>query len=287
MLIVVFDHCGFDLWSAADHLEVPAFFVASGFVYTVTDSFKTMLWSKVRRLLIPFFIFELLFVWLVGDTFPAENCFYRPSNQPLWFIKALFGVFLIDVMMEKLIEWKSVPWRAVTKCILAVLIGVISLRVTNRMFFTTGLRHAMMSLPLFTAGYALRCIFGRVHSVKVLAVIGCVSAAVWLLTSGREVNYSCLQESLPRFWVCSTCGFIVAYLAFKAVGRCGALEYVGRNSLVVYGIHYTIAQLLTPYIECSWLLFGVVLTLSLIIGRLFMFIPPFRSGATRGRRCCR
>ena len=57
ILIVVIDHCGYTLPPILDHIEVPTFFIISGFLFRNT-SFSNIIKKKTIHLIIPYAIFS-------------------------------------------------------------------------------------------------------------------------------------------------------------------------------------------------------------------------------------
>lgn len=276
MLLVVVDHCGIPLWPAIDCIEVPAFFIASGFLYRAQQGLKNMLWSKTKRLLLPYLIFALLYILLVRPQTPMLFNLYQPANEPLWFLKTLFWVFLLAGCYDKLPSLVG-PKLGRYKEYLPGLLSLLSaLLVSGARFHgltIAGLQQALLALPLFYAGYYAKNL--PPLSLRIAALFG----MIWLLTA-RNIHFhdSDIGSNFVLFYVSAWAGFSTLYYIFQRLQRCLPLEYIGRNSLAVLGIHLIVIRLLALWISPWYLLLPAALLITLLCVYPLSFLPFIGNG---------
>lgn len=113
MILVVFDHvqivdvASCRIYQMLDAIEVPAFFMVSGYLFRYSEDEGWNHWflHKVRRLVIPFLFFGLIYAAADFMTHPAGvmsqwksylfNIYMKPVNYPMWFVRSLLYILLI------------------------------------------------------------------------------------------------------------------------------------------------------------------------------------------------
>lgn len=151
---------------ALEDIRMPLFTVLSGFVYAMRpvrapDGVRPLLRGKVRRLLVPFLVVCTLF-FLVQMIAPGVNRRPELSDLPeaylygyqhLWFLQAIFLVFLVVAVLDSfsLLD-RTRSWALITAS--AVVLYVL-VRVPGEaaVFSVNGFLHL---LPFFLLGYGAR-----------------------------------------------------------------------------------------------------------------------------------
>lgn len=258
MLLVLVDHAGFYLPPMLDYIEVPSFFLISGFLYK-DNSFKNILRNKTLRLIIPYFLFSLLYAVPYVLEMRYSDCnifnlrtlvwfFLSPANEPLWFLKALFWTFVIYKLMLLAIEKISNEiMRIVVFAVLLALLSYFGKMITTEspIFLSSGILQAVVVVPLFAIGNILaRINFFRVYHnwgtkrfimFPILFLLWFVSAR-----SNIALHAACYNAGIIEFYTTSVVSFILITSALYEFKHEVLLSWFGRNSLYILGLHLAI-----------------------------------------------
>lgn len=260
ILLVIIDHCGFALLPALDHLEVPAFFLISGFLYKYEPT-RLMLLKKADRLLIPYLFFATLFyipqaidILVSGRHFDIVTDFalfyLKPANAPLWFLKSLFWVFIIYHIITATTKI-AIKMQSALVLAISIAIGVAShyFMPQSHLFTMTGLPQALVALPLFAIGHQLKStkyVSQISQSTNKTIIIGIISAIIWAFSAQKSIYLHIAQfdQMFILSYICSTAGFITLYSFMHFLPQAPILQYLGQNSLIIFGTHFIIISTL-------------------------------------------
>lgn len=228
MLLVLIDHSGFQLHPMVDYVEVPSFFIVSGFLYKDL-AFQTMWRKKATRLIYPYIFFALLYAvpFILKSFHEGENIadgkalalfFMIPANEPLWFLKALFWIFILYKLLTQLIGLIHNPvLRNVAfmmSIVLFALLGTIN-NIKTPLFLLTGIPQSIVALPLFAFGNILAKynVFSRLRDIGIKRWIlwGFIVLLWWgTARSGIMMHVASYQANVLMF-------YFVAIVAFLSV----------------------------------------------------------------------
>ena len=236
--------------------HMPLFFFISGLLYTPIDSFKAFLFKRTKSLYIPYVIFFLItFVYwvlierkyrgaeipisyeLIGlpyGTYEGGHLFF---NGVLWFLPCLFATEIIFYFIAKLKD--RIGIFAGISCSFAIGQLLLLSRIDYLPF---GLHTAFNAILFYGIGYLSKSILLSRKDIsktsQVLFLIGCF--AIQFLYLGKYVSNI------------KVCTIPYGFLAFAGIGfylilsnllnRNRVIEFFGRNSLVILGLHAPIMR---------------------------------------------
>ena len=246
--------------------HVPLFFFISGYFFKdkpVLENLK----SKLKRIYFPFVISNVL-TWLFFVTIdllkgvPAGKQSYIdllrtiagidssvPQNGPLWFLLCLFSLSVMFILITLI---KTEYLRLIIVLALSVSGYFLSRAVSDLPF---KIETAMMMAPFFYAGN----VFGRygfsdridkfsgiaVFNISVLlSYLNYVTNSYNLKLSGIE-RISVLENSYGNvflFYFSALCAIIFITVISKKIIRISAVNYLGKNSLIILCLHYPVLQ---------------------------------------------
>ena len=230
-----------------------AFFIVTGYCMFRTKPFKKQIIDDLRRLIVPGLIMPVLLLPLSLSDFDFSDFLKKIflHGGGYWFIIALF---ISKLQYSLLCKWVRSPLRWF---ILAASMMLGSYFVENKIFEIWSLYHAMVMIIFLEVGSALRK-YDLLN--RRLALIGAVSLALYLLLT---LVYHMIGWGMPAFCAIQTyywklvfmyflfavSGSMVLLWAAKWIEHCHWLEYVGKNSLIYYLVHFSFFGLFIPWIK--------------------------------------
>ena len=147
------------MWRIIYSFHMPLFFILSGYAAGLSKSTvfsKTNLFKKIMRLLVPYFCWKLVAIpvlllfkgwsWnLVVDTI------YTPSAGGLWYLWALFFIWLIHSQMFRALQ--KIELRVLSLILVYVLLMIVSRRVEGHF----GLYEISRYFIYYSIGFELCC----------------------------------------------------------------------------------------------------------------------------------
>lgn len=260
ILLVVADHCGFVLPCTLDYIEVPAFFIISGFLYNA-EPFKILIKKKIHRLVIPYLFFSLIYILpysikLYTDGFSIHasdtikfifNLFCYPANAPLWFLKALLWIYLfmsaINLIVKRFMKQQKILLIALS--VIFLFIGKYYNPYSYSLLTVTGVWQAIVSFPLFGIGVCfqnfkwMRCDI-KVTYKNILLLLS-ISILYYICTnSSLKLHMGTYDASVTAFVLSSAIGFILLSMLTRLPESNRYFSCFGKNSLIILGIHLPI-----------------------------------------------
>ena len=294
MLLVLVDHSGIYLPPMLDYVEVPSFFIISGFLYKNT-SFKDILQKKALRLVLPYFFFAFLYAIPFLLTIKEETDFFSfkvivwfflyPSNSPLWFLKTLFWVFIIYKLLLLIVERNSNKWMQ--RILFAALILIFALigkyiDIKSPLLLATGIPQAIVVIPLFAIGHFMaknrvfeglrKWSFKRGFFIFLLVVLWCVYSR-----SNIRLHIAEYHVDIISFYTASISAFVALALILLNIKSEIPLSWFGRNSLYILGLHLPIITVLNVCgVNEKWILLFIttiiLFPLVYVVKRYFPFL---------------
>ena len=281
------------LWYYIWQFHMPLFFFISGLLYSPKYSFKDFLIRKTKLLYIPYVIFFLItfaywalferahrgseipityeLIGLPYGTYEGGRLFF---NGVLWFLPCLYVTEIFFFFIVKLQD--KIGIMAGILCSFAIGQLLLFKRID---FLPFGLHTAFNAILFYGIGYLSKSILlnlkdsGKIS--QVLFLIGCLS--IQLLFLGKYVSNI------------KVCTIPYSFLAFAGIGfylilsnllnRNRAIEYFGRNSLVILGLHAPIMRAvvyivaLTTHIGTETLRQNLLFSIAISIIILLIMIP--------------
>jgi fucose 4-O-acetylase-like acetyltransferase len=218
-----------------------AFFFITGYCSTFKRNWGGYIYGNIKGIIVPLicvsFIIQVLqlFWGIRHNTFADWERGFINLSLRYWFLNA---IFLAKVMYFPISRLS--PKNKIVLSLVVYLLGFCMWKydiLPNIWFF----KHAFMLLPFMTAGEILRYhTFTKKHFL--LFFLAYLFTSLSLLLMGFEqtiiafdihLNWNNLVQAL----IIGTCGTIVLLSFCKMLGNCKVLEYIGRNTLVIFMFH--------------------------------------------------
>lgn len=240
------------LWYASSlalqDVRMPLFTLISGYVYAMAPiaswpDYPRLIKGKSRRLLLPLITVGTLF-YVVGRAVPGDNFderdlavwrIYVFSFEHLWFLQAIFVIFVIVGILDSLGALRVRRYWGVAVCVAGVGSVVVSVPAVADVFSVGG---AIRLLPYFLLGYGLRR--HRLFDLRGVlafeaAVLFSVLYAVRLFTIFGEFRLAVPIEHALALAVGAS-GIVLLYSARHVIDR-RILAWIGGFSYCIYLLH--------------------------------------------------
>lgn len=260
--------------------HMPAFFIISGYFLNLTKwkekGFFKFLLSRIQKNLIPYFFFEFLYGAIVRfvifhqewnevmdhlHTILIKSFTIYVNYVPSWFLITLFFsailVYLLDNKDNKVLVCEIVI------LLLATYIGRLIMEVRFDItrdylliFIRTTLSSVFMMIGLLWRRVDLSKINSRIITVGCLALTLVIPYFTeWPSISSFNITY------ISLFVITGVTGTCVV-VAFSKIVNCKALQFIGKESLLIMGTHQLVKAVLSyrfPDLYCTLLVIPVYL----------------------------
>ena len=244
--------------------RMPLFACIAGFVYALRPllgEVAQFIGSKMRRLLLPLFFvgsaFGLLRARMSGVTIDADFLLrmHLTSIDQFWFLKALFWIFLVIVVLERAGALRRPQGFA------AVLAASALWFVFWKSPDTFAISGAVYLMPYFLVGLALqRFALGGRGSLAVAGGALLVAAALSWSAFGQPDNTA--TNAAKLLWGCG-----LGFLLMRSRMRNEWLAWIGRESFAVYLFHVFFTAATTSALLAAGVRdVGVLLVAGLLMG---------------------
>jgi fucose 4-O-acetylase-like acetyltransferase len=298
--------------------HMPLFFYISGMVYGLkpvsitTQQFLRSIPKKAEQLLLPFLCWYLL-SWMLSDhtTAIADHflLLYKSPDYGLWFLWALFVIYILADLGKWLAEKTRFPYLAV-----CAVIAFSLFHLNNRYVQVLGSGQIANYFPLFIAGAFYKQILAAVQRHSRLLATACTVAfpvLVFLWDRNNPVEIGgMLQKAyrLPALGILDTAYLSLSFLSksiFSAVGIVvffivamrftgpdassrlkNSLSFIGQRTLEVYALHYFFIGTKFSdnlFVDCLCAS-GFALAMALLIAEYLLRPIPAASVLLLGRR---
>lgn len=247
--------------------HVPLFFMISGMCYRLEDRFSDFLKNKMKTIIIPYMCFSIISIfvfWTVGILVPSitdgnntslvDNIIImlygnsKPSlmkyNLPLWFLPCFFCASIIVFFIEKSIKrFNKCKMRLIAMAFLACVGGIYS-RYWSEIGLPWHFETAISMSVFFLIGIqikdtnyaALTYLEGRKKKLAaaiILLIVGGYLSTINRVIGVRNDNYG----NLVIYYIAAICGCWGWIEIAKIIDTSRLFEYVGRNTMIILGIH--------------------------------------------------
>ena len=283
-------------------LDVPAFFVLSGYFFNTGGRLRDFLRKKSYRLILPFLLFYLLSyavyyallllyppVATMTEASGILDCLTQKAwfNGPLWFLPCLFWIQLLTFLLARL------PGGIVAELTASLALAAVGLLLGRySVFLPLAFDTALTSLPYFLAGRVFRqtSIFNAGHNVTIIISLATIllwgfsgDFSIGLSTNSYDVNLL-VMYLLPCLFVLMLT--LLAKHLLQPWER--LLPFIGRHTIFVLCTHHLVYRpvklVLSHFVgspEESLLTFFVTMLLCLLAAPLAERHLPWLLGCTR------
>lgn len=239
---------------------MPCFFFISGWLMKKEGRAKLFVCKKAKSVLLPYVFFALLWVlFCYVKSFVVEGDFsvfrallsivlpYSGSTggnvYNLWFLPCLF---LAQVIVAVWVYEKRIFKIAATVVFLAFFALGILVRPYCSLLYAAAIAALFVGIGFYIPHYVLPNIQKKAKGMLLGAVLlgGALHGVCWLLNAvvlGHVLDFSAASFGILSIYLLGALGgsfFLVGTTSrFK---RMRLLEYIGKNSLVYYGLHYEV-----------------------------------------------
>lgn len=264
-----------------DLFMVPCFFMLSGYFCKNNVSVKELFVKKTNSLLIPYFIYILpvlvynLMWWMMSDVADFSQVVAKSSihNHPTWFIISLFFMAFIYKVLSKL--FRSPNALVAVSCFISLAASYAKIKSLPVHIIYI---NAFAYLAYYTlGGYIARCNLSKFSLHRLFMISLPLFVSIALLNSMSGFGKAIISES-PLFFVAAITGSICFMCLCKAIGHIGMFNYLGKNSLVILGMHQFCLFLVFRgmHINNPWIVFLLamllIVSLAFVCNRFFPII---------------
>jgi fucose 4-O-acetylase-like acetyltransferase len=258
---------------------MPLFFFLSGFVFVYDKySFTTTLKKSIKGLLIPYAFFALLsYVFWISNNNVSSLSFLKVTNHLsgilygnsstlffndiLWFLPCLFAAKICFAYVSKII--KQVRFLILFLVILSISGYLVSVLFPN-IKLPFGIESALTAVVFFGFGSIARTrqnagIFQKLQTafakykyilLPVFGVICYVFATISFNIYGQQADIRLNHiNNYFFFYIAAICGVSFTMIVSQIIRKNFALEYIGRNTLVLFALHPLVFFYIKPIIS--------------------------------------
>jgi len=246
-VVTFFDRCQ-NIWIV---FLMPAFFYITGFCTNFNKSFRSFVQSGIKTILLPAYILQVIFqlsdyvfkdaslIWILKTL--IKNTILHCTGE--WFIPSLFLARILLWFITKS-DFKALKYIYVF-CLFAV--GLIlyngDFHIPNVWYF----KHSFMVTPFVLFGYEMKGVSldKRIESISIITYIIIISLLLILnfhiprITSRVILPY----DECVLFLILSVLGIIAIICVSKSIKNHKSLEWIGKNTLVIYLLHFQFYQI--------------------------------------------
>lgn len=245
--------------------HMPFFFFLSGYLNKSTSDFKVLLYKKFKTLIVPYFFFGTLSIVImlaikIITNNPIEFkhlhdimrlSYYNgnpiPMNKVIWFLAVLFWVEIFNYLLKKI----NVFIKIVVSCGIGYLLSF--LLVTNDLRLPFGLDILPMALCFFLIGITSKLLVKRyLDKVNLIFVFLFTVLALLLINFKFTVHVDIMNldyGNLLLLFICFVLGTLSLISLSVLIKKNSIIEFYGRNSLVVLGVHLILIRLLNVLLD--------------------------------------
>lgn len=250
-------------WISSFHM--PLFFFCSGYVFNPYSDFKNYLYRKMKSLIIPYLV-----ICVIGAVFTLIIPYYRSQFSikslligllfgqpdeinvgPIWFLLSLFWVEILFYCIFKLLK-KNNYLILISTIIITYIIKYIPILFPARL--PLNLDTSIIGLLFYELGYLFKIISKSINEDKKMNFILAVFFFIVSLLSIREpyiyINGLHYNEKYYEFLFFAIIGIGMVVSISKVLESCEYLNYLGKNSLYIFGIHSIIIRTYQLVYKC-------------------------------------
>lgn len=271
-----------------------AFFVISGMCSNFNKSNKQFLTSLVRGIAVPYVVISViqLFSYLLfeGSIERFVNSYAKTPNTTLWFLVALCGGKMILYYLLKIN--RDIRF-VLSVTFLMMLLGIFlnSYRPQCNYF---AIYHSLISAFFISFGLFMKenKMFYK-YALKVSVYIFIITL-LYQWQSWQRPNFTYMINiqihEIPLFLLTSLSGTCFVLKISKMVDCSKKLEFVGRNSLIIYGLHFIFLLRMMPFLfnhihpDTSIYLFLVFVVILYVLEYLYCIFLAYIFSETKAKK---
>lgn len=265
--------------------HVPLFFFLSGFCFSVKKyNIKEFLSKKIKSLLMPYIFFSL--IWIVYETINEtivngfsfkfllnEFKLYILQNHlhAIWFITCIFLLQMLAYILVSVCKDKDCLLFALS-LVFIVLSFLYKIYVDVKLIWNAEI--VIPAMPYFLVGYIIKKnnhVFEKITVFKFIplwfvsyVLLGYLNIKV----SGRTVDmYSNCYGNIAIFYFAAFSGILFVVSLSKIIKRIGFVNYIGRNSLIIFSLHQIFIEIYRKIISHFELR-----SIEFVLGEFFIFV---------------
>ena len=245
--------------------HMPLFFFISGYLMNISkyNSIGHLIKKKSKTLLIPYITFSIISIIcysVIGqvdlDASATLQSFIEGKrneifyNVPLWFLIGLFVIEIMYYVLKKVIKNNGLLLLVI---MIINFISVVILKVIEAPTWIWSIDTAMYYLLYYQLGNLYRIYSIKLADLKVVGKVAaslfvfiCISLNLILLLSPDLIYFVYQYVNTERMFlfiwliVCGTAGITTFVCLSKFIRNSKRLEYIGKNSLIIFTLHYPI-----------------------------------------------
>lgn len=230
-----------------------AFFFISGYCSNFKKPAKNFVWTQVKGILIPTIFFQIGWCTFFSLYFAKYTWKYDmlniPPNTTYWFLIALFFSKIIVYTLNRL-GWSDKKVLIVTFCLTTI--GLL-----NSNYNIIGNYLAINQILMACFYVAIGHYMNKKQNIYDKCLEYSITLFPWallmLLIFKRDIPFAtgavnCQLQYIPIFFLLTISGCFALLRICREVERLRVLEFLGRNSLIIYGFHYCAAIYLSKII---------------------------------------
>ncbi len=264
------------------------FFFITGYCSTFSKKWKDYIYGNIKGILVPLLMVSFI-ISLIHLIFGFRSNTYQDWEKG--FLKVSFDYwFLNSIFLAKIIYYPIAKLNFYRKCYATLLLFIVGfcLWKYNILPEIWYFKHAFMLIPFMAAGEVLRYrTLAIKHYLISFLLFGVTLLSVLIM--GIEPTVIAFDvhldwNNLVQALIIGTCGSISLLGLCKIIGKCCVLEYIGRNTLVIFMFHlvplHIFLVLFHPITEWNGMIgWSAVFTSIIISSLLFVWIlnlKPFK-----------
>lgn len=271
ILFVILDHTahtiafnGIDISSLMSHFGnwalpfmcffMPAFFIVTGYCSNWKKSGKTFLVSQFKTIVVPYLFFQI--TWCVAMNYLSGGNYYwrdvlEAPYTSYWFLTALlFSKVVVYLLYNQITSQKNLI--IITSVI--ALLGIVSAKyniIPGNILF---LNHALIATLFVAIGTYFKENPQKFEFCKKYSYTVFPWFYLFSLMFKRDIPYLTASiniplQYIPSFIILSVTGSLSLLALSKIIAKNRILEYLGRNSLIIYCTHFYI---MIVVMRCIW-----------------------------------
>ena len=252
---------------------IPLFFFLSGIVFSIDkySNFKSFFIKKVKTILVPMVLFSLIIIFfnylyrglllgkkdysmlylknrLIDIVFHIRGRSEEPSalQTLLWFLVCLFVVQMIMYFIIKITKNKTL--LILLSCCILFAIGAVYMSLKFPLI-PWYFENALVLILFFGLGYIIKneqVFFNRINKLYLAPLFLIINLSTmyfnYLYMGKKAIGLAASQIGMPLLYLLeSLSGILFCVIIFSRIKKCRPLSYIGKNSLIYYGMESVMA----------------------------------------------
>lgn len=242
---------------------MPCFFLISGYCSNFSRGYKDFICKIIRQLIIPYVVFTIILnlsICVEKNNFGVDT-FVKPittvPNTSLWFILSLiFSKIILYIMI--CCKFKNVAIICISIFLLFLGVLLNQFDITPN-YFTY--HNCLISVFFVVMGWYLKNNISRyqkflkycqyLYPVLFILSLGLFKYILHIHIPRYAAGIDVDILSIPIFILLSISGSLFLINISKKIDKNAILEYFGKNSLIIYALHFITLKLLAKSLLCS------------------------------------